>query len=196
MYAGAAGKPSTTELRCMARAVEHGSLSLLCLRICTGVMAVKSGQGHDFLLSGAIEFDGEINGCSFHFRNNFEMADPDTPTLKASHNHTAKPRQKPLGRRHQIRSHLAFKGHPVVHDAILGFCWEAFKECFEYICTQYILWYMTYLYQCICICICTCTCRCICVCVCICMCICMLMFSCMCTCVCIHVRIHCTYVRR
>lgn len=80
MYAGAAGKPSTTELRCMARAVEHGSLSLLCLRICTGVMAVKSGQGHDFLLSGAIECDGEINGCSFHFRNNFEMADPDTHT--------------------------------------------------------------------------------------------------------------------
>eukprot|EP00434_Breviolum_minutum_P011110 symbB.v1.2.009803.t1/scaffold614.1/size180566/13 len=56
MHAGAAGKPSTTELRYMARAVEHGSLSLLCLRICTG-------------------------------------------------------------RRHQIRSHLAFKGHPVVHDA-------------------------------------------------------------------------------
>ena len=62
MYAGAAGKPSATELRCMARAVEHGSLSLLRLRICTGVMAVKSGRAMiSWYREQFVEFDGEIN---------------------------------------------------------------------------------------------------------------------------------------
>ena len=38
-----------------------------------------------------------------------------SPLLESKNQSFAAP-----GRRHQIRSHLAFKGHPVVHDEILG----------------------------------------------------------------------------
>ena len=38
-----------------------------------------------------------------------------SPLLESKHQSFAAP-----GRRHQIRSHLAFKGHPVVHDEIFG----------------------------------------------------------------------------